>query len=148
MKSHRWVLISLSFYLFFGAVVGYAEDLKETIPYKLAILHIRYTDPEAALPDKSVEPSSALVSEFQWILEGLRNRCINPETAIADSIVETWQYVRAKGYGIPLLEIARQLSQVARNRILFGEQRVNFRMITAYWRKEFQAGVEQQKLNR
>ena len=117
---------------------AYAQEVEDTIAYKLSVIHTKAIDPESALLNQSVQPSRATISEFYWIMESLRNRCINPENAIADTIVETWKMVRSQGYAVSLLEIARQLSQTARNHYLFGDEKVNFRMTTAYWVKQFQ----------
>ena len=62
--------------------------------------HTRIIDPESALLNQAVQPSRATITEFYWIMESLRNRCINPENAIADTILETWQMVRSKGYDL------------------------------------------------
>ncbi len=114
----------------------FAKNIEDTIAYKLAILQTKDIDPEGALLKKAIEPERATVTEFHWILETLRNRCINPETAIADTIVQTWGFVKQKGMRVTLLDVARELSQAASNRVLFGDKKVNFRMTTAYWINE------------
>ncbi len=107
--------------------------LEDTIAYKIAILHIRAERAEEMLLKNSLEPPSAVVSEFQWILDTLKQRCINPETAIADTIVETWTALRPYDPDRTLLEVARALSLTARNTVLFGVEKVNFRMTSKYW---------------
>ena len=137
MQNKLLKLILFSVFLFCSHF-SFAEDIKETISYKLAVLHSKDLDPDSALFNQPIEPSRAVISEFHWILEGLKNRCINPENAIADTIVETWKFVKSQGYKATLLDISRQLSQTARNHVLFGDEKVNFRMTTAYWIKQFQ----------
>ena len=122
-----------------------AEDIKDTIAYKLSILHTKDQDPEAAMMNQAIEPSRATLTEFHWIVEALKNRCKNSETEIADSIVQTWQYVKSKGYAISLLDIARDLSASARNKLLFGDQKVDFRRTTSYWIAQFQAQTKNPK---
>ena len=116
----------------------YAEEAQDKLEYKLAVLNAKAEDPQSALLNAAVEPNEAMVSEFHWILDGLKNRCLNPETTIADTMVQIWQTVKGRGARLSLLETARELSQTARNRVLFGDERVNFRMTSAYWLNQFQ----------
>ena len=113
-----------------------AEDLSEDFAYKLAVIHTQTADPENALLSETVAPSEAVVTEFHWIMETLKNRCLNPETAIADTIIATWQKAKKIGYNKSLLELSRELSITARNYKLFGEEKVNFRMTSSYWLKQ------------
>jgi len=109
-----------------------AED-SLNIPYKLAILHMQSLDPLNSYLGKTEEPSDALVAEMKWILDTLKHRCLNPEVAIADTIVETWTSMQQNGYEMSLLEVARELSKFSRNMVLFGKDKVNFRMTSRYW---------------
>ena len=142
MKFFKTLMIFLLMIFIFSASVSWAQGAEDTIAYKLAVIHTKATDPESVLLKQSVQPSRVIITEFYWIMESLSNRCLNPEKAIADTIIETWQMVKEKGYDISLLEIARQLSQTARNRFLFGDEKVNFRMTTAYWVKQFQSQIK------
>ena len=141
MKIYPPLLTFFVLFVFFVQVAS-AEEVEDTIAYKLAVIHSKAIDPESALLNQSVQPSRTTITEFFWIMESLRNRCINPENAIADTIMETWQMVKSKGYNISLLEISRQLSQTARNHSLFGDEKVNFRMTTGYWIKQFQTQTQ------
>ena len=110
-----------------------AQDGPEDFSYKLALIHLKAADPENALLNPSVEPSESIVAEFHWIMETLQNNCLNPEIAIADTLIETWQKAKNIGYTGSLLEISRELSANARNYKLAGDQKVNFRMTSAHW---------------
>ena len=114
-------------------------DTKDTIAYKLAILHTKAEHPENELLGKSYQPQASTVAEFQWILDSLKTRCINPETAIADTIVENWNLLNKapnkQKKSLSLLETARELLNTARNTRLFGTDKVNFRMTSQHWLK-------------
>src|SRR3989338_5056247 len=129
MRYFIFITVAL---LFFSSL-GRAERLEESIPYKLAFLHTKALNPESVLLNKKLTPDSATLTEFQWLLQGLKNRCINPETAIADTIMETWQQIQKRKGRITLLELTRDLSQTAHNTTLFETAKVNFRMTTSYW---------------
>ena len=117
---------------------GFA-DTKDTIAYKLAILYTQAEHPENELLGKPNKPQAATVAEFQWLLDSLETRCLNPETAIADTIVENWtllnKVLNNQGKSLSLLETARELLTTARNTKLFGTAKVNFRMTSQYWLK-------------
>lgn len=124
-----------------GVFTASAQSGKESIAYKLAILYTREGKPEDALLNKPAMPAAAVVSEFQWILDSLKIRCLNPETAIADTIVENWTAVNKNGgKPIGLLETARELATTTKNINLFGKGKVNFRMTSNYWLKQKLAG--------
>ncbi len=106
---------------------------EEGIPYKLALLHAKNEDPEKVLLNRKVEPSASVEAEFKWILQGLQNRCVDTENSLANTIVETWYITRHNGGKMTLLEIARALSQVSQNTNLFGQGKINFRLVSKYW---------------
>ena len=115
-----------------------AQEVSQRFSYKLAVIHMRAVNPENSLLNSSLEPSGGLVAEFHWIMETLQNNCINPEVALADTLVETWQKAKNIGYTGSLLEISRELSVDARNYKLAGGQKVNFRMTSAHWLDQLQ----------
>jgi len=118
---------------------GAFADTKDTIAYKLAILHTKAEHPENELLGKPYRPQASTVAEFQWILDSLETRCLNPETALADTIVENWtlhnKAFSKQGKSLSLLETARELLTTARNTRVFGTEKVNFRMTSQYWLK-------------
>jgi hypothetical protein len=122
-------------FIFLGPISAMAQE--DTIAYKLATLNIKAENPENQLLGKPRKPEAAMVSEFQWILDTLKNRCLNPETAIADTLVETWttanQLLNPQGKSLSLLDTSRQLLAVTRNTKIFGTKKVNFRMTSRYW---------------
>ncbi|MDP2654519.1 MAG: hypothetical protein Q8Q08_10900 [Candidatus Omnitrophota bacterium] len=109
---------------------------ENSIAYKLAVLEARAQNPEKVLMRQRIKPADAAVMEFQWILDNMKSRCLNPESAIADTIVETWQVLTQKEQKISLLQTARELSSYAQNTRLFGTGKVNFRMTSRYWLQE------------
>lgn len=110
-------------------------DQRSTIAYKLAQFQVNQEHPEESLRQEKVIPETALVSEFQWILDSLRNRCLNPETAIADTIIETWEILKKNGRQMSVLQVARELNQTAQNAFRSEKQKINFRMSSRYWLK-------------
>jgi len=112
-----------------------AKDQEEDIAYQLAVLYTKQQNPEKVFLSEKIKPSKNIVAEFQWIMGGLKNRCLNPESVIAATIFGAWQRLKNRGEKISLLEVARKTSQVARNRNIFGVEKVNFRMTTNYWLK-------------
>ena len=113
-----------------GPVFG--EQLEDSFGYKLALLHTRAMDPEKAMLEK-VEPQRATISEFEWMLDALKGRCLNQEETIASTFVESWQEARRLGINISLLEISRKLTTNARDTKLYGRGKVNFRMTSNHW---------------
>jgi len=113
----------------------WGANVKESIAYKLALFHIRTLNPL----DDITEPPQALISEFTWIMESLRARCINPETTLADTLIQTWQVLKSQGSKLSILDVSRELTVQAKNNILFGPGKVNFRMTSNYWLKQFLA---------
>ena len=106
---------------------------QDNLAYKLAVLHTKAEEPEKVLLNKPIEPSRAILSEFEWILQSLHNRCLDPETTIANTIIETWYITKKRGSKLSLLEVARALSQMTQNTNLFGRDKVSFRLTSKYW---------------
>ena len=115
-------------------------ESKDSIAYKLAILQIRSDHQENEFLGKTNTPAPATIAEFQWILDTLKSRCLNPESAIADTIVESWttanKFMNQAGQSISLLETARELLAYTRNTKVLGTPKVNFRMTSRYWLKQ------------
>ena len=114
-----------------------AQEAEETVAYKLAFMHARDIHPDGMLASAEIIPDRATVSEFQWILETLRIRCINSEKDIATIIVGAWRLVKNRGYEKTLLEIARALTTHTNSPIKFGSRKVNFRMAAGLWTKTY-----------
>jgi hypothetical protein len=110
-----------------------AEPPEKQIAYKLAILHVRYLEGVQSFSSQNQTPSPAVISEFQWIMESLKNICLNPEQSIADTIMETWGSLRTQGYQVTILETARELLKVTKSAALKDKGKVNFRMTSQYW---------------
>ena len=123
----------LLFLLAFLVSSSVAAGLDDRAPYKLALLHTKNEDPESVLLKRKIEPSGAVISEFEWILQSLRNRCLETEDSLAGTIVETWYVTKQRSARISLLEIARALSQMSQNTNLFGRGKVSFRAVSKYW---------------
>jgi hypothetical protein len=116
--------------LIFSGDDGFSAD--NPIAYKLAVLHTRggiKNVPQSG----PVKPSQSVIAEFELLLKDLHNRCTNPDTTIADTMVETWQILQQSGRKISLLDTARQLSAATRNTALFGASKINFRMTSKVW---------------
>jgi len=110
-----------------------AGDIEDTIAYKLAILHTQSLQRKNFWLEKRLAPSPATITEFQWIMDGLKTRCVNPENTIADTIVESWLRLKEKGEPISVLGTARALYKVTRDTSLLGTGKVNLRMVANYW---------------
>lgn len=106
---------------------------QDSLAYQMALLHSKNLNPEKVFLKKNIKPEQALVSEFQWILDSLETRCLNPERAIADTIVENWIIIKSNNIPFTLLEVARELSHAAKNTNAYGIEKVNFRMTSQYW---------------
>jgi len=114
---------------------------QETPAYQLAVLHTKSEEPNKKLSNKSIEPSRAVLAEFEWIMQSLQNRCLDSPPSIANTIVETWYVTQRKGGNLSLLEVARALLQMAQNTNLFGLNKVSFRVTSRYWlAKHFLSG--------
>ena len=118
---------------FFGLVFQSFGDIKDTLAYKMAILHTQDIFPERRFLGRSTTPADATVSEFQWLLDSIKYRTTNSETEIADTIVEAWSALKQKGHDMTILETARQLSRVTKDTKLFGVDPVNFRVTSYVW---------------
>ena len=143
-KIRKILLIIFISALLFQNEFSFGQDVPQDFPYKLAVIHMEAADPENALFNPSAEPKENIVAEFHWIMETLQNNCLNPETAIADTLIETWQKARNIGYTGSLLEISRELSADARNYKLLSDQKVNFRMTSAHWLNQLQNRMKTQ----
>ena len=131
MKSKIFILILLCFFL--SPTTGHTDTGEDSLAYKLALIHVRSLNPEDFLVKKNIQPPRATISEFEWILQSLESRCSNPDTALADTMVETWKAMTQKGSTMTLLDVARELSSAARSTTLFGNQKVNFRVTSKVW---------------
>jgi len=107
-------------------------DQEESFAYKLAVLYVKNQNPEKVLLEGDIEPAPSIIYEFQWILDSMKNRCINNEETIAATIVEIWHKAQVHK-DINILETARTLSLNAKNTVLFGTKKVNFRLTSHYW---------------
>ena len=128
------LILSLWSALFFNQL-SLATENKTSVAYKLAALYTESENPDQAFLKKPVKPMEAVVSEFQWILDSLKNRCLNPESAIADTIVETWNTLKKSEKPLTLLQTARELQNATKNTNLLGTKKVNFRMTSKSWLK-------------
>ena len=131
---YRWnIILFLIFFLPLSILrETVAEDILDTIAYKLAAMHTAALEPGNVLLKKT-KPADSVVSEFKWIMESLKSRCFNSEASIADTVVETWKTATGKGYSLTLLDTARELLKMTRNTNLFGANKVNFKATTKYW---------------
>ena len=114
---------------------GDGAPKEETIAYKLAVMQLNEDNPENLLLKKTTVPPPALLTEFQWIMDSLTSRCLNPENAIADTIVENWKALNKAGKSMTLLQTAHELANVATNIQRSDNKKVNFRMTSRYWLK-------------
>lgn len=105
----------------------------KTIAYKLAVIHTRGKISTDVRQSRPAKPAQSVIAEFDLLLSSLQNRCTNPETTIADTMVETWQILKQNGRNTSLLETAHQLNAAARNTVLFGYNKVNFRLTSKVW---------------
>ena len=124
-KLSRILLTALCLTIF--STSARAEDLTEAIVCKLASLHSQGVNPMVATPDR------ATIVQFYGILQALKERCTNTETDIADTIVETWKLFQSNGYKLTLLDVTQQLTTTAMNKVVFGDDKVDFRTTSGYW---------------
>ena len=106
---------------------------EETLAYKLALLYTRHLNPEEALVNPSLAPERATLAEFQWLLDSLKNRCLDSENTIANTTIQTWQYLRKRGHKLTLLDILRSLNKFSQDMPLFGSGKVSFRAVANRW---------------
>ena len=109
-----------------------AASSKESVSYRLAALHTKSIDPIKALTSGSVDPSSATLREFDWIMDTLKDHCKNPEAAIGEIVVETWRQLQRNGSKQSLLDVARKLNWVVKNSGFYGKTKVNFEVVSRY----------------
>ena len=132
-KFQRWTIVwGLTAGLWALPGMVRAENLQDTIGYKLAVIHTQATEPQNAMMNQ-VNPSRETVSKFLTLIKILQTRCINPENEIADTIVGTWKLLQKNGYPLPLLQVAEELTTFAGNRVAFGDDKVDFKMTSAVW---------------
>jgi len=131
----RTVAIFVILFSVWGWISSYsvsAQSASDTA-YHLAVLQMQEGNPAESFLGRQSWPPQAMVSEFQWILEGLQNRCLNPLDTISATIMETWRKLKQTKQEITLLDVSRDLYQVSRDTRLFGTDRINFRMISEFW---------------
>ncbi len=122
-------------YLLCFAVLSFpveAGSSKESVAYRLAVLHARNMDPLKALTSGGVEPSPATLREFEWIMATLKDHCKNPEPVLGNIIVETWRGRQRNGSKQSLLDVARKLNWVVKNSGFYGKAKVNFEVVSSY----------------
>ncbi len=133
MKFYK-LLIFFMLCCLWTPIVSVAQDNAKTYAYRLSLMHSRYLYPEEAMLDEFLEPPRSTIAEFEWILQTLKNRCVNSEKEIADNIVEAWRITRQWDHlSLTLLDTARQLMLTTKNINLFGPHKINFRSTTSYW---------------
>ena len=124
-------LVLAGFYLFVPS--SFSRDAEETFAYKLALLYTRHLNPEEAIVNPSLVPERAILTEFQWLMDSLKNRCLDSENAIANTAIQTWQYLKKHGRKFTLLDILRSLNKSSQETTLFGTGKVNFRAVANRW---------------
>ena len=115
----------------------WAEDSGQEIAYQLASIHTRSLQPEKILMNSSTDPDNATVSEFKWLFDSLKNRCINSDQQIVTTIISAWKLVRNRGYDMSLLETTRALTDCALNKRLFSNGKVDFEKTSGYWTSHY-----------
>ena len=134
MKSAIFFCVAIALLLLFTTSVLLAADVEDTIYYKLAFFHTKDLDPGCSFLKGPVEPDKATIAEFKWILGTLKNRCFESKNSIANTLMEAWHITKSwENQKISLLELARILTRVAGNRLLFGQSKVSFRATTNFW---------------
>ena len=105
----------------------------ETLAYQLAVLQTRAQNPENDILKRTIPPQQSEINEFQWILDSLQNRCVEPEQAIANTMIDTWHTLRNNKFSLSLLDVARELLRNARDTRKFGMDKVHFYLTSQYW---------------
>ena len=105
---------------------------KSSVAYQLATLHTKSLDPIKALTSPSLNPSPAILREFEWIMATLKDHCLDRESAIGQTVVETWRHLQRNGDQQSLLDVARKLAWVVKNSGFYGKKKVNFSVISQY----------------
>ena len=119
-----------------------SQSLEDTIGYKLAIIHTQASDPESAVLGQPPKPSRETINKFLTLVEILRNRCSNSDTEIADTIVGAWKLLQKHGYHLSLLQLTEELTTFARNRVLFGDDKVDFKQVAGTWLSQSPIGKD------
>ena len=83
--------------------------------------------------NSSFEPERATITEFEWLIDTLKNRCVNSEKAIVDTILSAWKLIKNRGYDISLLEITRALTKNAADTTRFGNKKIDFVKTSGLW---------------
>lgn len=109
---------------------------EDSVGYQLALIQERARYPEKQLTGQEIRLDNATVREFEWILETLANRCLNPPKDLPVILVTSWRITQRRGYKEELLEFCREVARYAavasqehRN------QKVNLETITLKWLK-------------
>ena len=125
------MLVIFSFLTVSTAV--FAGDAQETYAYKLALLYTRQLNPTEALTNPSLNPERSTLTEFQWLLESLTNRCQGSEESITATLMQTWKYLKKSGQKPDLLEMTRTLNKFTQDKKIFGFGKINFRQAANRW---------------
>jgi len=108
-----------------------------SIGYQLAVVEEQALNPENVLLRKEIQPSSAAIREFEWIMETLRTRCSNPQGDLAGILVGTWRSVERRGYDVTLLSYARELASFSNIAFQsYRNQKVDFQKVALKWIKD------------
>lgn len=111
--------------------------LEKSTAYQLALMHTQAMNPDKVILEGNVRPKDSTVAEFQWLLDSVKNRCINSEESIVYTAVSAWKLVKSRGYPMTLLETFRALTQNAQNKSLFGPNKIDFEKTSGYWTSHF-----------
>ncbi len=109
------------------------EELTAKLPYEFARLDMASVDFQKEQTPQSFEPNPTTVMNFYWILNVLEQRCFNPEQEIRTIILENWKQVKSLGNSISLERMVNEITEIARNRMLFSDERVDLQLIVKYW---------------
>ena len=115
----------------------FAGETHHEIAYKLASVHTHALNPDKALFNSDAAPNNETVSQFEWLMDSMRNRCVNSDQQIVTTLMSAWNLVRSRGYNISLLETLQALTTNALNKNLFGFQKVDFEKTSGYWTSHF-----------
>lgn len=136
-KSHkRFVFIPL---IFIGlcTFLHNVRAAENNTAYQLALLHTKAVNPEKVFLDGSIRPKDSTVAEFQWLLDSIKNRCVNSEESIVHTLISAWKLLQGRGYDMTLLETFRALTKNAQNKSLYGAKKVDFEKASGYWTSRF-----------
>lgn len=102
------LIISL---LSFAPIAAFAAEF--SYGYQLALLDERAQNPQKVLLQQKLAPANATIREFEWILETLRNRCLDPQNVIVTDLVKAWRTVQRNGHKVTLLQFSRQIADLS-----------------------------------